>query len=74
MFSHLIFTLILQDRVSSSVLHGKHQKITLPVYKGKYKRKASASSQDRKTQAGCALPPERTKKSVKYIKQCLFFF
>lgn len=73
-FFHLIFTLILQGRVSPSVLHCKHQKITLPVYKGKYRRKASASSQDRKTQAGCALPPERTKKSMKYIKQWFFFF
>ena len=68
MFSHLIFTLITQGSVSSSVFYCKHQKITLAVYKRKYKGKTSASSQEGTTETGCALIPERTKKDMKYIK------
>ena len=68
MFSHLIFTLIMQGSDSSSVSYCKHQKITLAMYKMKFKRKTSASSQEGTTEAGCALILKRTDKDMRYIK------
>lgn len=69
MFSHLIFTLIMQSNVSARVFLYKHEKIALAVYRRKCKRKPSVSSQDGTKESGRALPPERIEKTDEFMKQ-----